>query len=148
MKLKELLTSLPSEKTVGIGSQSGYVIFAEAGNTALIERAFVAVKNMYENRLVDFEARLDYAKSIKYTKDPSGAEYKRWKAERKSIIDGYKETLKRSKTYISTYQNPLDREVIEWFNTIDGDIAIIVPGLETGKYWYKSEYNKDKRKVS
>lgn len=146
MKLKELLGTLPSNKIVGVGSTSAYVIFANASNNELINKAFEHERIRFVNRLAEYEDRLDYAEKVKYEGEP-GADYKKWLAERKSTMSRYKEAIKRSKRYLNNFEMPLEREVVDWFVNLDGNISIIVTGNENGKYWCVEEYEKDKRKV-
>ena len=146
MKLKGYLKTLNEKGIVSIATKKGtnYVYIGEAGNLELISKMFEdyhkRVANKFEELKYDIKALALSTPELGEDDDENldiVLDYS------KRIANTYVE-FNRSKKYLCDYVDPMKRDVI---STEKRDAEkggrVIISGSDNGKYWFKSEFDKD-----
>lgn len=145
MKLKNYLKALENDTIISIGMRDGqqYMYIGEAGNVELINKVFEEYYESMANRIVRLRAK---ELELVMTKP----KLKGSQAEKQFFAHQYAENvakiyyrIENIKKFLSSYVNPLERNVIETKDrTCDEGIIITITGLEKGQFWFKSEFDK------
>lgn len=147
--LKDFLETLKRDRIVAIGAAGGdsFLYIGEAGNMELIEKCYtnylaktkkrlsanmIKLKNLILNPPVMGEDEEENKKAIKYCAN---------------IIGRLDRAIDRNIKYINTYQPVMDRMVKEFYQReVDNALVILIDGLESGEFWFKSEFDKKYKK--
>ena len=146
MKLKGYLKTLNEKDIVSIATKKGanYVYIGEAGNVELISKMF----EDYHKRVADKFEELKYDIKALALSTPELGEDNDENLDivldySKRIANAYVE-FNRSKKYLRDYVDPMKRDVISTENRdVEKGVRVIISGSENGKYWFKSEFDKD-----
>ena len=146
MKLKGYLKTLNEKDIVSIATKEGtnYVYIGEAGNVELISKMFEdyhkRVANKFEELKYDIKALALSTPELEEDDD-----------ENLDIVLDYSKRIAntyanfgRSKKYLRDYVDPMKRDVISTEKRdAEKGVRVIISGSENGKYWFKSEFDKD-----
>ena len=146
MKLKRYLKTLNEKDIVSIATKEGtsYVYIGEAGNVELISKTF---EDYHKNISNTFEELKHSIKALSLSAPELGAD----DDENLGIVLDYSRrianayaTFNRSKKYLRDYVDPMKRDVIS-IEKRDAEkgVRVIISGSDNGKYWFKSEFDKD-----
>lgn len=146
MKLKRYLKTLNEKDIVSIATKKGvnYVYIGEAGNVELISKTFEdyhkSIGNKFEKLKHDIKALSLSAPELGEDDDENldiVLDYSRRIANAYAIFN-------RSKKYLSDYVDPMKRDVISTEKRdAEKGVRVIISGSDNGKYWFKSEFDKD-----
>ena len=146
MKLKGYLKTLNEKDIVSIATKEGtnYVYIGEAGNVELISKMF----EDYHKRVANKFEELKYdIKALALSTPELGED----DDENLDIVLDYSKRIAntyvnfgRSKKYLLGYVDPMKRCVITTEQRdAEKGVRVIISGSENGKYWFKSEFDKD-----
>lgn len=146
MKLKNYLLTLDSNAIVSIGTKDGssYMYIGEAGNTDLINKVFEDIHKGAVRRLKWLRGK---EKNWFMMKPIMGKN----KINDEALIHEYAgelahiyEEINRNRKIVDRYVNPLTRDVVSTTELVrdDNGIQIIISGFESGRFWFKSEFDK------
>ena len=146
MKLKSYLKTLNEKDIVSIATKKGhnYVYIGEAGNVELISKTFEdyhkSIGNMFEELKHNIKALSLSAPELGEDDDENldiVLDYSR------RIVNAYVK-FNRSKKYLRDYVDPMKRDVISTEKRdAEKGVRVIISGSDNGKYWFKSEFDKD-----
>lgn len=146
MKLKRYLKTLNEKDIVSIATKKGYnyVYIGEAGNVELISKTFEdyhkSIGNTFEELKHNIKALSLSAPELGEDDDENldiVLDYSR------RIANAYVE-FNRSKKYLRDYVDPMKRDVISTEKRdAEKGVRVIISGSDNGKYWFKSEFDKD-----
>lgn len=146
MKLKAYLKTLNEKDIVSIATKKGncYVYIGEAGNVELISKAFEDYHNSIGNK---FEELKHSIKALSL----SAPELEEDDDENLDIVLDYSRRIAKayaifnsSKKYLRDYVDPMKRDVISVEKRdAEKGVRVIISGSDNGKYWFKSEFDKD-----
>ena len=152
--LKDFLAGLPDDADIAIGAASGYFFIGKKTRFMLIEGR---ISTRLLHNLVDSKHRAQadiqyicdngvspmkkgYKKGKVIVPDETLKEYvERINGTAKRLINSWKRLQKYSDA-IPAFKNLMSRQVIRTANTEFNGLAIIVEGVEGGKFWTKKEY--------
>ena len=145
MKLKNYLAKLDDKQIVSIGAKNGnsYMYIGEAGNVKLICSLFEAYRDSVVKRLGKLEKKEQtLAMTIPKMEYDQTENENRIHKFAKEIAMNYM-NIENNKAYLRNYVDPLKREVVETGNRDQEEgIRVIISGQENGKFWFKSEFDK------
>ena len=146
MKLKRYLKTLNEKDIVSIATKEGsnYVYIGEAGNVELISKTFEDYHKSIGN---EFEELKHNIKALSLSAPELGAD----DDENLDIVLDYSRRIanayvefNRSKKYLRDYVDPMKRDVISTEQRdAEKGVRVIISGSDNGKYWFKSEFDKD-----
>ena len=145
MKLKNYLATLDGNEIISIGAKDGssYVYIGEAGNVELIGQMFENYHKMMVKELGTLEKEL---RKLIMTPPKLGMD----ESESVNKIHEHAKTIARiyvsvekHKEYINGYVNPMKRDVVvNESRDCEEGTRVIITGKEIGKFWFKSEFDK------
>lgn len=146
MKLKDYLLTLDSNTIVSIGTKDGssYMYIGEAGNTDLINKAF---EDIYKGAVRRLKWLRSKEKNWFMMKPIMGKK----QINDEALIHEYAgelahiyEEINRTNKIVDRYVNPLTRDVVSTTELVrdDNGIQVIISGFESGRFWFKSEFDK------
>lgn len=146
MKLKRYLKTLNEKDIVSIATEKGsnYVYIGEAGNVELISKTF---EDYHKNISNTFEKLKHKIKALSLSAPELGED----DDKNLDIVLDYSKRISyayamfnRSKKYLLNYVDPMKRDVISTEKRdAEKGVRIIISGSDNGKYWFKSEFDKD-----
>ena len=146
MKLKRYLKTLNEKDIVSIATKKGvnYVYIGEAGNVELISKTFEDYHKSIGNK---FEELKHIIKALSLSAPELGED----DDENLDIVLDYSRRIanayvefNRSKKYLRDYVDPMKRDVISTEKRdAEKGVKVIISGSDNGKYWFKSEFDKD-----
>lgn len=146
MKLKRYLKTLNEKDIVSIATKKGvnYVYIGEAGNVELISKAFEDYHKSIGNK---FEELKHNIKALSLSAPELGED----DDENLDIVLDYSRRIanayvefNRSKKYLRDYVDPMKRDVISTEKRdAEKGVRVIISESDNGKYWFKSEFDKD-----
>ena len=146
MKLKRYLKTLNEKDIVSIATKKGinYVYIGEAGNVELISKTFEDYHKSIGNK---FEELKHNIKVLSLSAPELGED----DDENLDIVLNYSRRIanayaefNRSKKYLCDYVEPMKRDVISTEKRdAEKGVRVIISGSDNGKYWFKSEFDKD-----
>lgn len=146
--LLEQLREWDKDKIVAIAADKGsnWVYIGPAGNEELITRCFNDLLHESEARLAKAMDKIKFLVSnpgvlkIENTETAEGLD--KITLYSHDVNHTCKSIAKNTK-FINTYIEPLNRKVTEIYpKEVDSCTAVIVTGLETGKFWTREEFEK------
>ena len=145
MKLKNYLAKLDDKQIVSIGAKNGnsYMYIGEAGNVNLICSLFEEYHNSVVTHLVELEKdEQTMVMTIPELEDDQTENKNRIHNYAKGIALNYM-NIENNKAYLRNYVDPLKRDVVETENRDqEKGIRVIITGQEKGRFWFKSEFDK------
>ena len=146
MKLKIYLKTLNEKDIVSIATKKGinYVYIGEAGNVELISKTFEDYHKSIGNKLEELKHNL---KALSLSAPELGED----DDENLDIVIDYSRRIAKayaifncSKNYLRDYVDPMERDVISTEKRdAEKGVRVIISGSDNGKYWFKSEFDKD-----
>ena len=145
MKLKNYLAKLDDKQIVSIGAKNGnsYMYIGEAGNVNLICSLFEEYHNSVVKHLVELEKNEQtMVMTIPELEYDQTKNKNRIHKYAKGIALNYM-NIENNKAYLRNYVDPLKRDVVETENRDqEKGIRVIITGQEKGRFWFKSEFDK------
>lgn len=146
MKLKRYLKTLNEKDIVSIATKKGsnYIYIGEAGNVELISKTF---EDHHKNISNTFEELKHKIKALSLSAPELGED----DDENLDIVLDYSRRIadayvmfNRCKKYLRDYVEPMKRDVISTEKRdAEKGVRVIISGSDNGKYWFKSEFDKD-----
>lgn len=145
MKLKDYLSTIDDDTIVSIGAAGcgGYIYIGRAGDIDKIRANFDSSHKVLINRCNRLEKTIGHMVSVppKFT-DDTDKNRKIVLIRAEELTEAYN-SYKGLKDYLDNYVDPFDRRVMKNYQRdCEEGITLLVKGKEIGKYWFKSEFDK------